>query len=49
MDKLSGLNTMQMWLKIKPLLKIKHHEWTPLFSEDLEKFKNSWCNLFSGG
>ena len=44
MDKLSELNTMQMWLKIKPLLKIKHHEWTPLFSEDLEKFKNSWCN-----
>ena len=49
MDNLSGLNTTQMWQKIKPLLKNKYHEWTPLTKEDLEKFKNSWSNLFSGG
>ena len=49
MDKISKLNTAQMWIKIKPLLKNKYTEWTPLFNEDIEKFKNSWCNLFSGG
>ena len=38
-----------MWLKIKTLLKNKHQEWTPLFNQDIEKFKNSWSNLFSGG
>ena len=38
-----------MWIKIKSFLKNKYTEWTPLFNEDIEKFKNSWCNLFSGG
>ena len=38
-----------MWLKIKPLLKNKYQEWTPLLNEDINKFKISWQNLFSGG
>ena len=32
-----------MWIKIKTLLKNKNQEWTPLFNEDIEKFKNPWC------